>query len=89
LKSGNLNLLELSGPVQACNGIALPLLLLVTVQQENFNDTENFVFFKKTTFFYRQLNAQKYFICYEGTVVGLKLPEGDDDDDDDNKQRYV
>jgi len=25
LKSGSLNLLELSGPVQACNGIALPL----------------------------------------------------------------
>jgi hypothetical protein len=24
LKSGSLNLLELSGPVQACNGIALP-----------------------------------------------------------------
>ena len=27
LKSGNLNLLEPSGPVQACNGIALPLPL--------------------------------------------------------------
>jgi hypothetical protein len=27
LKSGNLSLLELSGPVQTCNGIALPLLL--------------------------------------------------------------
>ena len=27
LKSGNLNLLERSGPVQACNGIALPFLL--------------------------------------------------------------
>jgi hypothetical protein len=26
LKSGNLNLLELSGPVQACNGVALLLL---------------------------------------------------------------
>jgi hypothetical protein len=26
LKSGSLNLLEISGPVQACNGIALPLL---------------------------------------------------------------
>jgi len=29
LKSGSLNLLEPSGPVQACNGIALPLLLLL------------------------------------------------------------
>ena len=27
LKSGSLNLLEPSGPVQACNGIALPLPL--------------------------------------------------------------
>ena len=25
MKSGNLNFLELSGPVQACNGTALPL----------------------------------------------------------------
>jgi hypothetical protein len=29
LKSGSLNLLEPSGPVQACNGIALPLLHLL------------------------------------------------------------
>ena len=27
LKSGSLNLLERSGPVQACNGIALPFFL--------------------------------------------------------------
>jgi hypothetical protein len=27
MKSGSLNLLEPSGPVKACNGIALPLLL--------------------------------------------------------------
>jgi hypothetical protein len=27
LKSGSLNLLETSGPVKACNGIALPLTL--------------------------------------------------------------
>ena len=29
LKSGSLNLLEISGPVQACNGTALPLPLLI------------------------------------------------------------
>jgi hypothetical protein len=29
LKSVSLNLLELSGPVQACNGIALPLTITV------------------------------------------------------------
>jgi len=29
LKSGSLNLLEPSGPLQACNGIALPLFYMV------------------------------------------------------------
>jgi len=28
MKSGSLNLLEPSGPVQGCNGIALPLLII-------------------------------------------------------------
>ena len=31
LKSGSLNLLEPSGPVQACNGIALPLYVCMYV----------------------------------------------------------
>jgi len=31
LKSGSLNLLESSGPVQACNGIALPLPLVISI----------------------------------------------------------
>ena len=35
LKSGILNLLEPSGPVQACNGIALPLLLVLPVDLLN------------------------------------------------------
>jgi hypothetical protein len=30
-KSGSLNLLEPSGPVQACNGIALPFLVVVVL----------------------------------------------------------
>jgi hypothetical protein len=30
LKSGSLNLLELSGPVQACNGIASPFKYVVS-----------------------------------------------------------
>jgi hypothetical protein len=29
LKSGNLSLLELSGPVQACDGIASPLIIII------------------------------------------------------------
>jgi len=32
LKSGSLNLLEPSGPVQACNGIALPFTLPYLLQ---------------------------------------------------------
>jgi len=35
LKSGSLNLLEPSGPVQACNGIALPLHTVCTVCEIN------------------------------------------------------
>ena len=32
MKSGNLNILESSGPLQACNGTALPLPLLLKFQ---------------------------------------------------------
>jgi hypothetical protein len=32
LKSGSLNLLEPSGPVKVCNGIALPLTVYITVK---------------------------------------------------------
>jgi len=35
LKSVSLNLLEPSGPVQACNGIALPLPLPLPLRGEN------------------------------------------------------
>ena len=31
MKSGNLNFLEPSGPLQACNGTALPLPLVIVV----------------------------------------------------------
>jgi hypothetical protein len=34
LKYGSLNLLELSGPVKACNGIALPLLATPLILRE-------------------------------------------------------
>jgi hypothetical protein len=30
LKSGNLNLLEPSGPLKACNGIALPIYMTIS-----------------------------------------------------------
>jgi hypothetical protein len=42
LKSGNLILLEPSGPVKACNGIALPLALHRPANsQSNFDQGEN------------------------------------------------
>jgi hypothetical protein len=37
LKSGNINLLEPSGPVQACNGIAFPLPFILGVPT-NFSE---------------------------------------------------
>jgi len=40
LKSGSLNLLEPSGPVQACNGIALPLNLTLHVLNGRQNAKE-------------------------------------------------
>ena len=33
MKSGNLNLLELSGPLRACNGTDLPLYVLLSDQE--------------------------------------------------------
>ena len=36
MKSGNLNFLEPSGPLQACNGTALPLRLLVRLGRTEF-----------------------------------------------------
>ena len=36
LKSGSLNLLEPSGPVQTCNGIALPFMYHIMYKNELF-----------------------------------------------------
>jgi hypothetical protein len=46
LKSGSLNLLEPSGPVQACNGIALPFFIerATRKQLKNTNKEEKFEF---------------------------------------------
>jgi hypothetical protein len=49
LKSGSLNLLEPYGPIQACNGIALPLPLPYT----------SMTFFKITSKYFN--NNSKYF----------------------------
>jgi hypothetical protein len=42
LKSGNLKLLEPSGPVKACNGIALPLPLPIVVRNRNSAESKSF-----------------------------------------------
>jgi hypothetical protein len=47
LKSGSLNLLEPSGPVQACNGTALPYT--VTDKQDEVHNLEHYyILFKKS-----------------------------------------
>jgi len=43
LKSGSLNLLEPSGPVQGCNGIALPWHLPAMKVWEEWNTDDTFV----------------------------------------------
>jgi hypothetical protein len=40
MKCGNLNFLELSGPLQACNGTALPLPFTMTKQNGDWWWTE-------------------------------------------------
>jgi len=35
MKSGNLNFLEPSGPLQACNGTALPIIQILTYAPDN------------------------------------------------------
>jgi hypothetical protein len=38
LKSGSLNLLEPSGPVQACSGIAIPFCFIIVPQSDNYEE---------------------------------------------------
>ena len=44
LKSGSLNLLEPSGLVQACNGIALPFILMVVTGTKLLKPARNFTY---------------------------------------------
>jgi hypothetical protein len=43
LKSGSLNFLETNGPVQACNGIALPLTLPIEYEDSCVPETARMV----------------------------------------------
>ena len=52
MKSGNLNFLEPSGPLQACNGTALPLPLYTHTHTERHAETDTQGVFKKTPNFY-------------------------------------
>jgi hypothetical protein len=40
MKSGSLNLLEPSGPVKACNGIALPILCILVLKAGEWSDSD-------------------------------------------------
>jgi len=64
LKCGSLNLLEPSGPVQACNGIALPLLNKLGLVNECIITGENKRMF--TGLFY----------CKPGVLPTLVFPKG-------------
>ena len=81
LKSGNLNLLEPSGPVQACNGIALPLSSVVTCYRGGLTVCADCRTFFLLSFLSVELLILKWFgewsvaRRYEGvTGFGLSIP---------------
>jgi len=57
LKTGNLKLVELSGTVQACNGIALPLKLTVLFLQSGYCEEILIFFFGKENSVYKYRNV--------------------------------
>ena len=69
LKTGSFNLLEPSGPVQACNGIALPLALqfhnirITSHMFSNFLLRVSFLI-RKLPFLYVQLYLRQISLCY-------------------------
>jgi hypothetical protein len=65
LKSGSLSLLEPSGPVQACNGIALPLRL------HNIASTGNVDYFEKV-----EKEANYFLILPRNILFGVQKKPG-------------
>ena len=59
LKSGSLNLLEHSGPVQACNGIALPLLY-ITLADSRLCSYRAYLLIKVFYYYYTNVCTNKW-----------------------------
>jgi len=73
LKSGSLNLLEPSGPVQACNGIALPLPFTIHKEDtDDDDDNNNNVLIRKTAHTPRQILTY-HLIRFHIRVCSMKL----------------
>ena len=65
MKSGNLNFLESSGPLQACNGTALPLplyaeIINMTEEKQRRTDTGSLTSDYLVHFFQKQRAFPKY-----------------------------
>ena len=81
MKSVNLNFLEPFGPLQACNGTDLPLLVVRST--EELWGHRKWCVYEKTAICNRHLISARWrLICCEGTVIEVNLPE-----DGVNKQR--
>ena len=63
MKSGNLNFLEPSGPLQACNETALPLLISYHIPYVNLEFYCKMEYYKTLAF--RLLNYFMYVILYD------------------------
>jgi hypothetical protein len=76
MKSENLNFLETSGPLQACNGIALPLhpdTILVNNQLDALFSMYLFHFptcFEQPSVHHQETKLYQYIICYVLVCVG-------------------
>ena len=84
MKSGNLNFLEPSGPLQACNGTALPLpLSIYQTKRRHITEDSNTLFLKelqglmmstirkpRERFELRQVVADPQHCLYDGNKTG-------------------
>jgi len=65
MKSGNRNFLESSGPLQACNGTALPIYVLA----EEFNEQYIVHYYRTLTFECANLNTVLWLSVHRNSTV--------------------
>ena len=70
MKSGNLNFLEPSGPLQACNGTALPLFIIIIIITHSMQQIPSSQLVKKFPAFY----GTRKFITAFTSPRNLSLP---------------